>query len=91
MSSPVFKVLALTRLAIRGCPAPPINPDEVPMADSVPPEKVPPPGPRPADPDAARPDPAAVLRFAAELGRLIGRQLAADPAQRSRSGRPHLH
>jgi hypothetical protein len=35
---------------------------------------------RPADLDRASPDPAAVLRFAAELGRLIGRQLAVDPA-----------
>jgi hypothetical protein len=34
---------------------------------------------RPAAPMPASPDPAAVLQFAAELGRLIGRQLAVAP------------
>jgi hypothetical protein len=40
---------------------------------------------RPAALDPASPDPAAVLRFAAELGRLIGRQLAVDPTVQSGS------
>jgi hypothetical protein len=43
---------------------------------------------RPAALIPASPDPAAVLRFAAELGRLIGRQLAADPADPSSHRRP---
>jgi hypothetical protein len=38
---------------------------------------------RPAAPDPVSPDPAAVLRFATELGRLIGRQLAVDPTVES--------
>jgi hypothetical protein len=42
---------------------------------------------RPAALDMTSPDPAAILRFAAELGRLIGRQLAADPTVQS-SPRP---
>jgi hypothetical protein len=43
---------------------------------------------RPAALIPSNPDPAAaVLRFAAELGRLIGRQLAADPKVQS-SPRP---
>jgi hypothetical protein len=43
---------------------------------------------RPAAPGPANPDPAAVLRFAAELGRLIGRQLAAGPTVPGGSRRP---
>jgi hypothetical protein len=43
---------------------------------------------RPVTPDPASLDPVAVLRFAAELGRLIGRQLAADPTVQSGSRPP---
>jgi hypothetical protein len=43
---------------------------------------------RAAAPAVGDPDHAAVLRFAAELGRLIGRQLATDPTITGAPQRP---